>query len=61
MDKISHFVKVEDCDDSVGVLRSHVSNANAVSRVTSITKQKSKIIAKRGRDAIVAALKEDRI
>lgn len=61
MDKTSRFVKEEDCEDSLGVLRSHVSNSAAVQRVTTISKQKSKIIAKRSRDAIVAAFKEDKL
>jgi hypothetical protein len=61
MDKTLRFVKPEDYEDSLGVLRSHGSKDTAIRLVANISKEKSKAIAKRTRDAIVAAYKEDRL
>lgn len=61
MDKTLRFVKPEDYEDSLGVLRSHGSKDTAIRLVVNISKEKSKAIAKRTRDAIVAAYKEDRL
>lgn len=55
------FVNDEDRGDSVDVLRSHANTSRKIARVMNVSKEKSKAIAKRGRDAIVAAYKEDRI
>jgi len=61
VDKTLRFLKKEDTEESLGVLRSHSSNAEKIAFVMTISEQKSKVIAKRGRDALVAAFKEDRI
>ncbi|UPK87345.1 hypothetical protein [Pseudomonas sp. A2] len=61
MDKTLRFVKKEDTEESLGILRSHSSNAQKIAVVMSISEQKSKVIAKRGRDALVAALKDGRL
>jgi hypothetical protein len=61
VDKTLRFLKKEDTEESLGVLRSHSSNVQKIAFVMNISEQKSKTIAKRGRDALVAALKEDRL
>jgi len=57
---ITQFVSAGD-RDSVDALRSHANESRKITRVMNVSKEKSKAIAKRGRDAIVAAYKEDRI
>jgi 2-oxo-4-hydroxy-4-carboxy--5-ureidoimidazoline (OHCU) decarboxylase len=61
MDKTLRFVKSDDTEESLGILRAHASNAQKIAFIMSISEQKSKAIAKRGRDALVAALKEGRL
>lgn len=57
----SRFSRDNDSKDGVEAIRSHADESAKIDRVMSMTKERSKAIAKRGRDAIVAALNEGRI
>lgn len=55
----SRFSNPGAADPSIEALRTHAEEARKIEKVMTISKERSKLIARRTRDAIVAAFKEE--